>query len=532
MLPAIGAIRPWADPHSSRSAASPMRPPIQAADTIDAARAGAPSRWRRSLDGRWHFRLFDIPTTGPGHRGRRTTRAGRVVDNGDGAGQLDAAGRRRPAAVHQRADAVPRAATPPARPQSDRGVPPHGADPASWLGRQVVLHVGGAESVHAVYVNGTFVGLRHRQPARQRVRRHRARPSPAQRHRDRRRALERTQLRRGPGPVVDGRAAPRGVRRGARSASTSPPRVRRDLDRASPVTGTLTGTCHARRAGTRPAPAGRSASARDARRPTARRQAVRAPIGADPSSPRRTSSPGTRRRRRSSCRRRAVVGRVADPVPGVAELLDPDGAVTEVHTQLVGFRSVEVRDRQLLVNGRAGLDLRRQPPRPPSDPRQGGHGRRHARRPARDATHNITAVRCSHYPNDPRFLDLCDEIGMYVVDEANIESHAYNTSLCDDPRYRSTWLVAGRPHGRTRPQPPERDHVVARQRVRLRREPRRARRMDPPRDPSRPLHYEGAVFHDGWVDGGSPPVRRRVPDVPDRSTRSRPTGATGSATDR
>ena len=40
--------------------------------------------------------------------------------------------------------------------------------------------------------------------------------------------------------------------------------------------------------------------------------------------------------------------------------------------------------------------------------------------------HNVNAVRTSHYPNDPRFLDLCDELGLYVVDEANIESHAYN----------------------------------------------------------------------------------------------------------
>ena len=57
--------------------------------------------------------------------------------------------------------------------------------------------------------------------------------------------------------------------------------------------------------------------------------------------------------------------------------------------------------------------------------------------------HNINAVRCAHYPNDHRFLDLCDELGLYVVDEANIEAHAYNTSLCHDPRYRSTWLARG-----------------------------------------------------------------------------------------
>ena len=54
----------------------------------------------------------------------------------------------------------------------------------------------------------------------------------------------------------------------------------------------------------------------------------------------------------------------------------------------------------------------------------------------------FNAVRTSHSPNDPRFYDICDELGMYVVDEANIESHAFIFSLCDDPRYV---VVMGRP---------------------------------------------------------------------------------------
>ena len=48
---------------------------------------------------------------------------------------------------------------------------------------------------------------------------------------------------------------------------------------------------------------------------------------------------------------------------------------------------------------------------------------------------NINAVRTAHYPNDPALLDLCDELGLYVVDEANIESHARLSSLCHDVRY-------------------------------------------------------------------------------------------------
>ena len=55
--------------------------------------------------------------------------------------------------------------------------------------------------------------------------------------------------------------------------------------------------------------------------------------------------------------------------------------------------------------------------------------------------HNITAIRTSHYPNDSAFLDLCDELGFYVVAESNIESHAYNT--------RSATTRATAPRGST-----------------------------------------------------------------------------------
>ena len=52
----------------------------------------------------------------------------------------------------------------------------------------------------------------------------------------------------------------------------------------------------------------------------------------------------------------------------------------------------------------------------------------------------FNAVRTSHYPNDPVFLDLTDELGLYVVDEADIESHAFQSTLCDDQRYLGAWV--------------------------------------------------------------------------------------------
>jgi beta-galactosidase len=52
----------------------------------------------------------------------------------------------------------------------------------------------------------------------------------------------------------------------------------------------------------------------------------------------------------------------------------------------------------------------------------------------------FNAVRTSHYPNDPALLDLADELGLYVIDEADLESHAFQSTLCDDPRYLNAWV--------------------------------------------------------------------------------------------
>ena len=65
MLPAIGAVRPWADPHVVSIGRLDMRPPTPAHGSLDDARAGGAPTWRRSLDGRWKFRLFDSPDDVP-----------------------------------------------------------------------------------------------------------------------------------------------------------------------------------------------------------------------------------------------------------------------------------------------------------------------------------------------------------------------------------------------------------------------------------------------------------------------------------
>ena len=62
--------------------------------------------------------------------------------------------------------------------------------------------------------------------------------------------------------------------------------------------------------------------------------------------------------------------------------------------------------------------------------------------------HNINTVRTSHYPNDPRFLDLCDQYGLYVVDEADIECHGVTMFesydfIATDPRWEKQFVDRG-----------------------------------------------------------------------------------------
>lgn len=97
----------------------------------------------------------------------------------------------------------------------------------------------------------------------------------------------------------------------------------------------------------------------------------------------------------------------------------------EVMTQNVGFRTVEMKDGQMLVNGKPiyikGVD------RHEIDP-DGGYVMTEERMIGdiqRLKEFNFNAVRTSHYPNDPLWYDLCDEYGIYVCAEANQESHAF-----------------------------------------------------------------------------------------------------------
>jgi len=124
----------------------------------------------------------------------------------------------------------------------------------------------------------------------------------------------------------------------------------------------------------------------------------------------------------------------------VITLVDPSGAVVETARLRVGFRRVAVVGRDLLVNDRRVLI--RGVNRHDFDPRTGRVVDEAAMRDdvVLMKRFGFNAVRTSHYPNDPAFLDLCDELGLFVVDEADIESHAYIDVVCHDPRYLAAWV--------------------------------------------------------------------------------------------
>jgi len=522
VIPAIGTLRPWADPETVAINRLPMRVPSVAFDTIEAARRGdrAASPWWRSLDGdSWTFRLFDNPddvpddvmstpvVTGwyaykPGSKPTRVrtdfppgTRAVAVPGNWtmQDSGDLP----------HYTNVQMPFDGPPPRLPARNptgvylRQLPVSGRDLRA--GRRTIVHVGGAESVHAVYVNGSFVGYGTD-----------SRLASEYDITDFITATDNTLaivvMRYSASSYVEDQDQwwMAGLHREVFVETRAATRLHNlrcdaDLDVASGdgtlrVASTVAFT-------TRPQKGWQVRTTLE----TLPGRRIGKPVVADV--PHRFD-----RAYRFSGHRAVAEFRVPavrawsaeDPhrYRVVAELIDPSGEVAEVHAQLVGFRHVENRDRQLLVNGQPvwifGVNRHDHHPE---------RGKAVTVADMRDdllamKRHNISAVRTSHYPNDPRLLDLCDELGMYVVDEANIESHAYNTSLCDDPRYRSAWLARG---ARMVERDVNHPSIIM---WSLGNESGYGANHDALAgwirrfDPSRPLHYEGAIFHDGWIDGG------------------------------
>ena len=119
-------------------------------------------------------------------------------------------------------------------------------------------------------------------------------------------------------------------------------------------------------------------------------------------------------------------------------LKDADGTILEVLRQDIGFRKVEIKNKQLMVNGKPiyvkGVDL---------------HEHNEVTGHVQDEetmlkdirimkSHNINTVRTSHYPEPEMWYKLCNKYGLYLIDEANIESHGMGygpESLAKNPEW-------------------------------------------------------------------------------------------------
>lgn len=126
-------------------------------------------------------------------------------------------------------------------------------------------------------------------------------------------------------------------------------------------------------------------------------------------------------------------------------LKDAQGNTVHLGATRVGFRTVEMRNGNLCVNGVPimikGVNRHEMHP---------VLGRALSPDVMRQdillmKRHHINAVRTSHYPNHPYFYDLCDEYGLYVIDEADLETHGFGLTgninrLSDDPEWEAAYL--------------------------------------------------------------------------------------------
>ncbi|MEC8645280.1 MAG: glycoside hydrolase family 2 TIM barrel-domain containing protein [Pseudomonadota bacterium] len=122
------------------------------------------------------------------------------------------------------------------------------------------------------------------------------------------------------------------------------------------------------------------------------------------------------------------------------KLISPQGRIIESTKIKFGFRDIQIREKELLVNGEAVLI-------------KGVNRHDHCDVTGRVLNkesiraelllmkqHNINAIRTSHYPNQEEFYELCDELGFYVIDEANLEAHQHYAQLGEDSYWAPQFL--------------------------------------------------------------------------------------------
>lgn len=402
------ALRPWESPEVTSWRRLPMNAVDRRRDAV-------------SLDGPWRFQLLPAPTAALGHDWTlaQVPGAWTLQDTDD-----------LPQYTNFR---MPWGEFPPASPAANpTGVYEREVEvPAAWAGRRIVLQVGAAESVLLVHVGGRPVGVSKDS--------HLAaefdvsgvlRPG-------RRATVRLTVVKWSDASHIEDQDQwwHGGITRRVLLYATDPLYLA-DMTVRAPLSGELRVDCQVRNAGGALPDGWYVSGSLDGQLLTQERELDRC-----------NAEAGRLSDFLGEARLSAVVAEVRSWTAETPELYDltvrlhrADGSVADTARQRIGLREVEIRGRDLLLNGERvfirGVN-------------------RHDFHPLTGRTvsyddmradlltlkrFGFNAIRTAHYPNDPTLLDLADELGFYVVDEANIESHDHAHEVADDPRYTAAFV--------------------------------------------------------------------------------------------
>jgi beta-galactosidase len=442
----LGHIHAWESPELHALNKLPPRASFSSHATAKQALAGAPSGsgWVQPLNGDWQFRLEAHPAAAERLLEAGVDRTALAWDTTPVPGnwQLHGAGRDRP---HYTNITMPYPEEPPRAPAAN----PTGvyrrllSIPASWAGQRIILHFGGAMGVLAVYLDGVALGLSKDShlPAEFELT---GRVTPGREDHE----LVAVVIKWSDATFIEDQDQwwLNGLHREVSLHAT--PLIHLADVKATPVLAADGGAAALEIVA-------RVGFPGDFPQPgTFVEVALRDPSG--------RPVPGARARAEVKAERHHIVFdrglvrfRLKVPAAGLrlwsheapalytllVSLTPPSGQGLASHAAIrTGFRSVVVRDRDLLINGRRvlikGVNLHDHHP----DTGKAVSLETMRRDVVLMKRFNFNAVRCSHYPKDPRFLDLCDEYGLYVIDEADAESHAFHNGLCQDHRYATAWL--------------------------------------------------------------------------------------------
>lgn len=418
--------KPWEQPELTEINRLPARATLYPFQTVLQARTGDRERspFYQSLNGQWKFRLVNHPERAP----RDFMDAGFCEDDFDSIavpGNWTLQGYDRP---HYTNVQMPWKNDPPFVPSGDN---PTGlyrkrfTVPASWKGRRVVLHFGGVESMFYVYVNGSFVGMSKdsRLPAEFEL-------TPYLK--SGKNVLAVMVIRYCDGSYVEDQDHwwMAGIYRDVYLYSTEPTYIQDMFAKATLDTNDRDGLLSVMT---------KVGFAREPKKDVSldarlydKGQVVLALHGTVSRSYRVDNNELTL----SGKLKRPFAWSSESPYLYTLVLVLRDGKrILETTRCRVGFRSVAVKGRELLINGKPVL-IR--------GVNRHDHHDAYGKVVPRETMikdievlkqFNFNAVRTSHYPNDPLWYDLCDEYGLYVLDEANIESHANYQTVCRDPRW-------------------------------------------------------------------------------------------------